>query len=149
MRDWDVFTLDLLTRRNEAAPAEQGGLDYLLGYAAGQRSAAQAHLQEIGADDGERFQAFFHETLKAVHPHKHEGVLGELAAPLLTQLQHALETKANGDLTNYEHLHQVRIAGKRLRYAMELFAECFDATFKDTLYPQIEEMQEILGHLRQ
>src|SRR5207244_2148550 len=52
---------------------------------------------------------------------------------------------ASGDLKDYAHLHQVRIQGKRLRYAMEVFADCFAADFKEELYPQIEEMQEILG----
>src|SRR5207253_2514575 len=42
-------------------------------------------------------------------------------------------------------LHQVRIAGKRLRYAMEVFADCFPPAFRQTIYPAVEEMQEILG----
>ncbi len=50
-----------------------------------------------------------------------------------------------GDLTDYTQLHQVRIAGKRLRYAMEVFADCFDPTFRDEIYPRVEQMQEILG----
>src|SRR5262249_10364343 len=37
------------------------------------------------------------------------------------------------------------IIGKRLRYAMEVFVDCFDPSFRDQLYPAIEEMQEILG----
>ena len=40
----------------------------------------------------------------------------------------------------------MRIAGKRLRYAMEVFANCFEPAFKDELYPTVEEMQEILGN---
>jgi CHAD domain-containing protein len=39
----------------------------------------------------------------------------------------------------------VRILGKRLRYAMEVFADCFPPAFKDKLYPNVEEMQDILG----
>ena len=56
-----------------------------------------------------------------------------------------LELAALADLSEYAQLHQVRIAGKRLRYAMEVFADCFDPTFRDTLYPRIEQLQEILG----
>ncbi len=56
-----------------------------------------------------------------------------------------LERAALGDLTDYRQLHQVRIAGKRLRYAMEVFADCFDPTFRETLYPRVEELQEVLG----
>jgi hypothetical protein len=28
---------------------------------------------------------------------------------------------------------------------MELFAGCFDESFKESLYPEVEEMQEVLG----
>ena len=53
--------------------------------------------------------------------------------------------KAGEDLTDYPNLHQVRIAGKRLRYAMEVFACCFGPAFRVEVYPAVEEMQEILG----
>ena len=39
----------------------------------------------------------------------------------------------------------MRIAGKRLRYAMEVFADCFSLQFRESLYPRVEEMQEMLG----
>src|SRR5262245_29019767 len=45
-----------------------------------------------------------------------------------------------------EHLHQVRILGKRLRYAMEVFADCFALAFREKLYPLVEQMQEVLGN---
>ena len=66
-------------------------------------------------------------------------------SPLLTQLLRDLDTAAGQDLDDYAHLHQVRIAGKRLRYAMEVFGECFAPPFREKLYPAVEEMQEILG----
>jgi CHAD domain-containing protein len=145
-RDWDVFALGLLQRLAATPSRERAGLDYLLGYAAGQRAAAQVHLMDTARKDGEDFEAFIVQTLDAVRPPDKDGdTLLTLAKPLLAQLLHELEEKANGDLTNYAHLHQVRIAGKHLRYAMELFAACFDASFKEKLYPQVEEMQEILG----
>ena len=53
---------------------------------------------------------------------------------------------ASDDLNDYENLHQVRIIGKRLRYAMEVFAGCFAPPFREKLYPALEEMQTILGH---
>jgi CHAD domain-containing protein len=46
---------------------------------------------------------------------------------------------------SYEDLHSVRVVAKRLRYAMEVFAECFAAPFREQLYPRIAELQEILG----
>jgi CHAD domain-containing protein len=42
-------------------------------------------------------------------------------------------------------LHQFRIRAKRLRYAMELLAGAFPASFRDELYPVIGTLQEKLG----
>jgi CHAD domain-containing protein len=145
-RDWDVFTLDLLERAAQVPQRERAGLDYLLGYAAGQRAAAQVQLVDTARKDGEHFETFLVQTLDAVRsPDRGSDTLLTLARPLQAQLLHELEEKANGDLTDYAHLHQVRIAGKHLRYAMELFAGCFDESYKAALYPRVEEMQEILG----
>lgn len=44
-----------------------------------------------------------------------------------------------------EALHQFRIEGKKLRYAMELFAAAFGREFRKDIYPQIEQLQEVLG----
>jgi CHAD domain-containing protein len=60
---------------------------------------------------------------------------------LLQELNQAVDQ----DLNNYQNLHQVRIFGKRLRYAMEIFAPCFEGIFKEQFYPAVVEMQEILG----
>jgi CHAD domain-containing protein len=57
----------------------------------------------------------------------------------------SLEQATGEDLTDYARLHEVRIRGKRLRYAMEIFADCFASDFRQVLYPLIEQMQEILG----
>src|SRR5207253_2699483 len=71
--------------------------------------------------------------------------LGELALSVLNGLTAELKDRIAADTGDYEHLHQIRIAGKRLRYAMEIFADCFAAPFRDKMYPAVEEMQEILG----
>ncbi|MGD9646873.1 MAG: CHAD domain-containing protein [Pirellulales bacterium] len=44
-------------------------------------------------------------------------------------------------------LHRLRILGKRLRYAMEVFGGVFDPSLREELYPQIEEIQERLGDI--
>jgi len=146
-RDWDVFLLDLKARVSERPAADRPGLDFLLGYALGQRTAAQAALEAVGSDRGVPFEEFRTDVVAAVRPPEGPALptLLDLARPLLTGLRAMLEHLASGDLSDYAHLHQVRIAGKRLRYAMEVFADCFDPPFKEVVYPKIEEMQEILG----
>ena len=54
---------------------------------------------------------------------------------------------ARGDFADLEAVHQFRIAGKRLRYAMEVFAGAMPKSFRKQLYPQVEELQERLGRL--
>jgi CHAD domain-containing protein len=146
-RDWDVFLADLAWRGHRPARRHRAGLDLVIGYAVARRFVAQAHLEEIVGDDPFAFDRCLAETLAAVQPPDDPDLrtLTDLARPTLTRLLAELEEAAGGDLDDYAHLHQVRIAGKRLRYAMEVFAGCFTPPFRDVLYPAIEEMQEILG----
>jgi CHAD domain-containing protein len=148
-RDWDVFRAEVLSRQPSHPAAEQPGLDFLVGYATGQRAAAHLSLTEIGRKHLDDFQDFAAATVAAVQPAHDEvrphGTLLDLARPLLEDRLECLERAAAGDLTDYAQLHQVRIAGKRLRYAMEVFAGCFAPAFTEVLYPRVEELQEILG----
>jgi CHAD domain-containing protein len=147
-RDWDVFLLGITERRVKQPEKDQHGLNFLFGYAYGLRSAAQADLEAAGSEEHQSFDAFLEATTAAVRPTHdlpHDAVLLGLARPLLTARLHELDWTAAGDLQDYAHLHQVRIAGKRLRYAMEVFADCFSPSFREELYPRVEEMQEVLG----
>jgi len=44
-------------------------------------------------------------------------------------------------------LHQFRIRGKELRYAMELLAGAFPPDFREELYPVVEALQDRLGEI--
>ncbi len=147
-RDWDVFLADLLSREQKADAKHRGGLDFLIGCALGQRAAAHADLEAVYREEGPAFETFLVRTIESVRPPhapSSPAILVDLARPMLFDRLKELEQAALADLSDYAQLHQVRIAGKRLRYAMEVFADCFDATFRDTLYPRIEQLQEILG----
>jgi CHAD domain-containing protein len=148
-RDWDVFRAEVLGRQASHPDAEQPGLDFLAGYATGQRAAAHLELADAGGRQVDAFTDFVAQTLAAIRPA--EAGVGrpdtflDLARPVLADRLHCLEQAAAADLADYAQLHQVRIAGKRLRYAMEVFAGCFGPPLIEVLYPQVEEMQEILG----
>jgi CHAD domain-containing protein len=147
-RDLDVFVLHLLKRQPDRPEREQPGLDYLVGDSLGERIIAQEQLRETGRRDGNDFDDFMRDLILAVRPGENiapDATLLVLARPLLSNLLQTLAEKAGEDLTDYPNLHQVRIAGKRLRYAMEVFACCFGPAFRVELYPAVEEMQEILG----
>ncbi|MCI0456725.1 MAG: CHAD domain-containing protein [Gemmataceae bacterium] len=49
------------------------------------------------------------------------------------------------DGTDLAALHRFRIAGKKLRYAMQLLAGAFPAAFRAQLYPAVEALQDRLG----
>lgn len=146
-RDWDVFHDTVTTWCQQQPAAQRPGLDFLIGYATGQREIAQARLVDVAGDAPLTFDRFLAETVSAVHRPANSGPrrLVDLARPMLTGLLQELEQAAARDLDDYDNLHQVRIAGKRLRYAMEVFADCFAAPFREEIYPEVETMQDMLG----
>ncbi len=145
-RDWDVF-LEALAREGVGRPARQRpGLDFLCGHALVQRERAQEHLLAANPEFPAPFDRLQFETLAALRdPGPGTATLLDLARPVLLALLQELTLAGTRDLHDYEHLHRVRLVGKRLRYAMEVFADCFAPEFRSVHYAAVEEMQEILG----
>ena len=54
---------------------------------------------------------------------------------------------AAGDMTQVEAMHRFRIAGKKLRYAIELLAPAFAEGLRTQAYPFIQDLQEKLGKI--
>jgi len=144
-RDWDIFLESINTRLRRRTVSQQAGLDFLLGFGQGHRAAAQEYLRHATDGQSDKLRRLMDEIGKPSHAAAQAQTLREVAIPMLTALQHEFEQGARGDLHAYEALHQVRIKGKQLRYAMEVFESCFDAAFRMRVYPSIAEMQEILG----
>jgi CHAD domain-containing protein len=144
-RDWDVLMLDMKEWSNRGRSREQAGMDFLLGYAVARRVDAQHDMEASLPAETEAIQGLLPMLLASVAQPEGIETLLDLARPTLTELLKKLEAAVSGDLEDYRHLHEVRIAGKRLRYAMEVFAPCFGPTFRYEVYPDVEEVQEILG----
>ncbi|MFN4258627.1 MAG: CHAD domain-containing protein [Gemmataceae bacterium] len=147
-RDWDVFLLSLGKFEEMKGPRNLPAFDFLYGFGLAQRMTAQTQLEAMNGNEPFDFEKVMAETVAAVRLPDGNGkprTLLDMARPLLAHLLHELEQTANGDLNDYAHLHEVRIIGKRLRYAMEVFACCFGPDFRETIYPAIVDMQEILG----
>jgi CHAD domain-containing protein len=147
-RDWDVFLASLTHWTRAQERKLRPGLDCLVGYLVAKREAAQLQLEQAGKDYPFAIERFLAETVAAVHKPSDLRLraLVHLALPQLTGLLRGLNKAASDDLEDYEHLHRVRILGKKLRYAMEVFADCFVPAFRTELYPAVEAMQEILGN---
>ncbi len=148
-RDWDVFFLSIEDQLKRAKAKTAPGLHWLAGQALANRVVAQERLEELRKHKVENLEAALGEALdfttQAAGSNGANVTLGQVAPAQIAALVEALETAATGDLHDYGQLHQVRIEGKRLRYAMEIYAECFPPDFRQKLYPVVEEMQEILG----
>jgi CHAD domain-containing protein len=141
-RDWDVFL--------ERLPdGEKPSLDFLRGYALGERAAAQEVLARAYREHAAAFAERSSDLTDAARePAADFGPLADLARARLGELLAAFDAAAAANPAEPAALHQLRILGKRARYAMELFAGCFAPPLKGELYPAVEEVQEILGGIQ-
>jgi CHAD domain-containing protein len=145
-RDWDVFHAMVEPRLAKAPAQHKGGLFFLVGYAQGNRDIAQAHLLEAHREHADAFGACIEDIAAALERTEQNGpTLRDLASRCLADLVGELESAARADLQSYAALHHVRILGKQLRYAMEIFECCYPGEFRSKHYAAVEEMQEILG----
>jgi len=85
-------------------------------------------------------------SLYAVNP---AGTLAE-NAPLmlhmrLEELNHFAASVC--DPANVEQLHNMRIAAKRLRYTLEVYASCFPGSEYNAIYGPVKEIQERIGDI--
>lgn len=146
-RDWDVFALMLeassTLRTRSAAPAR----DFLAGFATTRRLDAQRELNDVAAAAGSDFASEVAALADERFDKPDGGAIGTLAASRINDLRAALEAASSPPPAASEALHRLRIIGKRLRYSMEIFADCFAAPFRHALYPALEELQEILGRI--
>jgi len=150
-RDWDVFLLSLESSSTLRSASSRGARDFLAGYTMGERAAAQVRLVETAIEAGPAFMEESAALPALVHAPKGDSApanFGELAAARFGTLLAEFTEVAAANPNDSTALHQLRILGKRVRYSLEIFAPCFPATFRDTVYPAIEQLQEHLGGLR-
>jgi CHAD domain-containing protein len=150
-RDWDVFRLGLPAAKPLMATAGKPALDYLVGYAMGERSAAQLRLETAATVAGPGLTEESNELPAAVHEPRCENPpanFGDLAAGQFGELVRCFDEAVRANPTEAAGLHQLRILGKRSRYALEIFADCFPPEFKDAMFPAVERVQELLGDIQ-
>lgn len=150
-RDSDVMLTHLLEHLRKIKSGEKLGLHGLAGRLTQVRGEAQRTLRDAYTTWASEFDRSVRRCLRELRdPHaiiQQGPLVGHVAAPHLLALVDALEALADGEGHSHEALHQVRIVGKQLRYALEIFASCFPTALRDGVYPRVEEMQDLLGEL--
>lgn len=144
-RDWDVFLYGVLARKSNSS-----SLDCLRGFALAQRVEAQRELADHGGASADKLAEWIERVLASLTPPHKEcdpQNLGQLADGVIGDFRRDLQDALGKDLDNETHLHKARICGKKLRYAMEIFVDCFAEGFRSRQYPLVEEMQEVLGNV--
>ena len=151
-RDWDVFVTELLRPVRRAVP-DDGALATL--EAAARRARDAAYADARAGLRSERYAAFcadFETFLAAGHHPAPRGrgkkKLRPVASALLAR-RHKRAMKRGGDLATLStpQRHQVRIALKKLRYAVEFFGSIYPAKRTATYKRRLKRMQDDLGHL--
>jgi CHAD domain-containing protein len=145
-RDWDVFLARLSSDADELPAGDRATVDMLVGYALAHRLPAQEELEHSCGDYPFGFERCMAQTVGAISYRSNgKTPLATLVRPLLGRMFDELNRAAAIDRHDYHHLHGTRIVGKRLRYTIEMFVDCFGPALRATLYPAIAEMQQVLG----
>ncbi|NIL96434.1 MAG: CHAD domain-containing protein [Planctomycetales bacterium] len=141
--------LDVLAQRLERllAAGENGAISKVLQRVVklrkkAQPAARQAYRRARRRQLGREMRRL---AKRSRHPAGLSGSFGSYAREGLRRNTRDFFAAAGADLTDIENLHQLRIAGKRLRYAMEIYAGAFSSALRYELYPVFAEVQERLG----
>ncbi len=167
VRDEDVALIELEKLKDEAPPEALAGLERLMGERAARREGSRSSLSEAITEEAlEAFHELFRDavvaaTLKRRRRKKKKSEDGG-ASPedeggvSFRAAGRAVILKAWDELRELSpslyrprkttRLHEMRIAAKRLRYALELFAPCWDGATK-AFAEEVAELQGALGDL--
>lgn len=131
----------------EAADAEyRDALQYLLTRTLARRAAVQHDLNDAATRyGGKRLARQCEKLLASLHSPKRVATLADAARETLPRLFGRVAKLAAGELEDIHTIHKLRRRGKRFRYALEVFAPCFDQTATDSMNAIMEAMQERLG----
>lgn len=146
-RDDDVFTSRLVAEPADPCSAR------LLPRVRAHRREAQQPLRDLyrRLTRGDRFDRRVSKLLQRVRPRRKpkrkKMKFGKWAERRLPPLVCDFLDAGRRDLSDDENLHQFRIRGKTLRYALELLSAAFPSKLHRDVYPLLSELQERLGEV--
>ena len=145
-RDTDV----LLARFERQSPADEN-LDYVIARLKLQRESAQKALVKVAEKSQPgKLKKAAQRTLDSLGRGDRDArqvSFGQFGRDALQAASQAVFQLTNVSQPTIAQLHQLRIAGKRLRYSIELFHGVFPSELRGKVYPLVEELQDRLGRL--
>jgi CHAD domain-containing protein len=148
-READVHIAMLTERLAGADDRDRAVLEHALRQTRRRRAEAQRAVDEAARGHPQRKLTRLMRRLIDSAAASDEGrpVLRDLAVAQLALGLQQVEDAAAMDLSVFEHLHALRIRSKRLRYALEIFASCFDQCLRSESYPEFSALQDHLGEI--
>lgn len=147
IRDGDV----LLGRLRHAAKTldrrDRPAIDFLVGHTVAQRLPGDEVFAAVMKKSLRKFDKRSSKVIASIQSAKSDQKLAELASESLASQLNRLDRSLANDSHELVDLHEVRIIGKRLRYTMEVVADCYPEKFREEVYPLIGAMQELLGDI--
>jgi len=145
-RDWDVVLARLGKGLRDADSADAPAYDMLTGYALAHRVPAQKRLEQACPEYPFGFDRLMATTLAAIRRRPAcPTTFGGYVRPMLAGMVDGFNSLCDRDNGDWGQLHEVRIAGKRLRYSLELVHDCFGDSLDSTLGPALASLQDTLG----
>jgi CHAD domain-containing protein len=145
----DVMDAAFRRRRQRAPKSARPFLDDLLEWNAATRQRVQRHLRKAARkhppkDLADARRALLRSLSAPGGADAAPISLRTHAASSLPPLVEAVRAAGQADLNVLENLHELRIHGKHLLYAMEIFKPCYGERFA-TAYGRISSLQQRLG----
>jgi CHAD domain-containing protein len=143
-----VRNLDVLLAAVGEAPSRNGARDsatlFLTGYLVARQASERGRLLRSLTRllNGKSMRRLI--RLAGRVRAKDKCTLGKWAARALADVVSRFADELNGKV-DAERLHQVRIVGKELRYALEVFIDCYEPDVRDDVYAALGDLQEFLG----
>ncbi len=151
-RDLDVRRIFLEGLLKQASVEDAGVVELLCEKIVCRRVRAQKDVRRRLAKLETRFHEASAALMASLHTVHQEvsvdfGSFGQTGRRILAKELSALWDLADRDLESAATLHQLRIAVKHLRYGFEVFVPALDSALHDDFYPQLEEIQKLLGEV--
>jgi CHAD domain-containing protein len=127
-RDWDVVLGELTGRLERVEVADRPAHDMLSGFVLAHRIPAEQRLRAACRDYPFGFDRLLANSLASIRQRGPDvTTFGGHARPTVLRMVTGFDALCQrGDGGSWEQLHEVRIAAKRLRYALELVQSCID-----------------------